>query len=603
MHSVLTGQPAALAFLAGGGEMGSRIRSHDWAATPLGAPGGWPQSLRSALSICLQSSLPTAIYWGPELRLLYNDAWAPVPAERHPWALGRPGHEVWADIWPVVEPQMRQVLGTGEGFSTFDQMLPMARDGLVQETFWNYSFTPIRGEDGGVAGILNQGHEVTERVLDERRGRFLFELSDRLRALSDPAAIIATAQEALGRHLRASRVGYGEVEEGERHLTIAGNWTDGTVPSREGRHDLAAFGPAVLAALRAGELLLVPDVARDARSAAAGILAAFQAIDTRAVIAAPLVKERRLNAVLYVHAREPRPWTRRDAELVADVAERSWSAVGRARAEIERDASAARLRESEARFRNMADHAPVMMWVTDPAGQCIYLNRLWYDFTGQAPEEAQGFGWLDATHPEDRARAEQTFVAANAARAPFRIEYRLRRADGAYRWTIDAAAPRFGEDGEFLGYVGSVIDIQERNESEAALRLSEQRFRAAVDAMEGILWTNDAEGRMVGDQPDWARLTGQGPAEYAGHGWTRAVHPDDREASLRSWTEAVGRGGTYVFEHRVRRHDGAWRHFAIRAIPVLAPDRSVQEWVGVHTDITEAGKRRRGCARANGASA
>ena len=76
-------------FLSGGGSLGALIRAHDWAETPLGPPDGWPQSLRSALSICLHSSFPTAIYWGPSLTLLYNDAWAPIPAERHPWALGQ----------------------------------------------------------------------------------------------------------------------------------------------------------------------------------------------------------------------------------------------------------------------------------------------------------------------------------------------------------------------------------------------------------------------------------------------------------------------------------------------------------------------------------
>lgn len=154
--------------MAGGGEMGERIRAHDWAATPLGPPETWPQSLRSALSICLHSSFPTAIYWGPELRLLYNDAWAPIPAERHPWALGQPGADVWADIWDVVGPQFDRVFETGEGFSTFDQMLAMVRNGVPTETYWNYSFTPIRGEQGAVAGIFNQGHETTSRILADR---------------------------------------------------------------------------------------------------------------------------------------------------------------------------------------------------------------------------------------------------------------------------------------------------------------------------------------------------------------------------------------------------------------------------------------------------
>ena len=158
----------SLDFLAGGGEMGERIRGHDWASSPLGAPETWPQSLRSALSICLHSSFPTAIYWGPELRLLYNDAWAPIPAERHPWALGRPGAEVWSDIWDVVGPQFGGVVASGEGFSAYDQMLLMVRGGEALETYWNYSFTPIRGESGLVAGIFNQGNEITDRVMRDR---------------------------------------------------------------------------------------------------------------------------------------------------------------------------------------------------------------------------------------------------------------------------------------------------------------------------------------------------------------------------------------------------------------------------------------------------
>jgi len=156
-------------FLRGGGEMGERIRDHDWAGTPLGPPDQWPQALRSAMSICLHSRFPTAIYWGPDLHLIYNDAWAPIPADRHPWALGRPGPEVWADIWDVVGPQFQRVIDSGEGFSTYDQLLWMERDGVPRETYWNYSFTPLLDEEGSVVGVLNQGNETTDRVLSDRR--------------------------------------------------------------------------------------------------------------------------------------------------------------------------------------------------------------------------------------------------------------------------------------------------------------------------------------------------------------------------------------------------------------------------------------------------
>jgi PAS domain S-box-containing protein len=124
------------------------------------------------------------------------------------------------------------------------------------------------------------------------------------------------------------------------------------------------------------------------------------------------------------------------------------------------------LKESEARFRNMADSAPVMLWVTDATGRCTYLSRSWYEFTGQTEETGLGFGWLSVTHPDDAARTQEAFLAANAAHKPFRVEYQLRRKDGEYRWAIDSASPRFGPGGEFLGYIGSVIDITERKHVE-----------------------------------------------------------------------------------------------------------------------------------------
>lgn len=182
-----SGHPA---FLAGGGRMGAMIRAHDWESTPLGSPDSWPQSLRSALSICLHSTFPTAIYWGPELRLLYNDAWAHIPAERHPWSLGRPGAEVWHDIWDVVGPQFERVLATGEGFSAYDQLLMMERDGSPVETYWNYSFTAIRGEDGSVVGIFNQGNETTKSVMARRAAQAEIERLDRMFAEAPSAVAV-----------------------------------------------------------------------------------------------------------------------------------------------------------------------------------------------------------------------------------------------------------------------------------------------------------------------------------------------------------------------------------------------------------------------------
>jgi len=118
--------------------------------------------------------------------------------------------------------------------------------------------------------------------------------------------------------------------------------------------------------------------------------------------------------------------------------------------------------EVECRFHQLADNAPVMVWMTEPDASCCFVSKSWYEFTGQTPETGLGFGWLDAVHPDDRMAARDIFSAANAEREPFRLDYRLRRKDGEYRWAIDVAAPRVDGEGRFLGYIGSVMDITDR---------------------------------------------------------------------------------------------------------------------------------------------
>ncbi|MEH2175354.1 ATP-binding protein [Nostoc sp.] len=141
------------------------------------------------------------------------------------------------------------------------------------------------------------------------------------------------------------------------------------------------------------------------------------------------------------------------------------------------------LRESEEKFRNMADNAPFMVWVTDTNSYCTYLSQSWYDFTGQSEEMGLGFGWLNAVHPEDYNDARSVFLEASSSYSAFRLEYRLRRKDGKYRSCIDAANPWFGVDGEFKGYIGSVIDITERKVAEAERdRLLELEQAARTEA-------------------------------------------------------------------------------------------------------------------------
>ena len=131
-------------------------------------------------------------------------------------------------------------------------------------------------------------------------------------------------------------------------------------------------------------------------------------------------------------------------------------------------------------------------------------------------------------------------------------------------------------------------EIRERRAVEAGLRRSDERFRAAIAAIQGVLWTNSADGRMHGEQPGWGALTGQSFEAYQGFGWAEAIHPEDAAPTVAAWNEAVAARRTFVFEHRVRRRDGRYANFAVRAVPIVEEGTGeIREWVGVHTDITE----------------
>lgn len=169
---------AALNFLSGGGEMGRLIREFDWAGHPLGNPGAWPQSLKTAVSLILNSKHPMWIGWGPEISFLYNDAYLHVLGlAKHPWALGRPASEVWAEIWDVCGPLAERVFSEGQATFLDDVRLFMNRGDFLEETYYSFSYSPIPDESGNVGGLFCPSNDVTAKVLSARRLRTLSELS------------------------------------------------------------------------------------------------------------------------------------------------------------------------------------------------------------------------------------------------------------------------------------------------------------------------------------------------------------------------------------------------------------------------------------------
>ena len=177
--------------LSGGGEMGALMRAKDWSTTSIGAVTDWPQSLRTAVSICLSSRFPILIWWGPDYVKLYNDAYRPMLGRKHPKALGQRGMECWPEIWPIIGPMLDSVMARGEATWSEDQLLLLDRNGYVEECYFTFSYSPIKDETGQVAGIFTAVTETTQRVLGERRLRTL-------RALAAEPADARTPDDACG---------------------------------------------------------------------------------------------------------------------------------------------------------------------------------------------------------------------------------------------------------------------------------------------------------------------------------------------------------------------------------------------------------------------
>ena len=155
-------------FLSGGGEMGELIRAMDWSKNSLGDPGEWSQSLRTSVSICLNSSFPILIWWGTDLIKIYNDAYCVLIAAKHPKAMGANGADVWPEIWHIIGPMLQGVLHNGEATWSEDQQLIIERNGYPEECYFTFSYSAIRDETGKIAGVFCAVNETTQKVLREK---------------------------------------------------------------------------------------------------------------------------------------------------------------------------------------------------------------------------------------------------------------------------------------------------------------------------------------------------------------------------------------------------------------------------------------------------
>ena len=409
----------SLQFLSGGGKMGEHIRSFDWSKTAIGSPDTWPQSLRIAVRIMLDCPFGMYIAWGNEYIQLYNDGYRPIlGATKHPHALGMSTPKSFAEIWPTIGPMFEGVMqGIPVGFTDFEVQLD--RNGFLEECVFDFSYSPIRLENGEVGGVLTTVIETTDKVkavkaLKESESRF----QNLVREVNVGIIVL------IGEEMRVDVVNeaYGRLIASEPH-DLLGKLLFDVIPEAED-----VFRPILNKVRLTGESLYLYDQPY-------GVVMHGKKI------------EGYLN-VVYQAYKETDGTITGVIALCQDVTE-----TLKSRKKIE---------ESEERFRTLSETIPHMIWTATPDGKKNFFNKYFLDYTGLSFEELKGVGWQAIIFPDDLVKELQQWDHTRATGEDFIIEKRVRRKDGTYRWHLGHSIAQKDKQGNIIGWIGTNTEIEEQ---------------------------------------------------------------------------------------------------------------------------------------------
>jgi PAS domain S-box-containing protein len=246
------------------------------------------------------------------------------------------------------------------------------------------------------------------------------------------------------------------------------------------------------------------------------------------------------------------------------------------------------LRESESRFRIVADAAPVLIWMSGVDKLCSFFNKPWLEFTGRSIEQELGNGWAEGVHQDDLERCVHVYGSAFEARQSFVMQYRLRRYDGEYRWVSDQGVPRYDTHGTFAGYIGSCVDVTELVNKDRALRESEERMRVATEAVNLGIWEWDlSKDEIWATNARRALLGLPASGTIALEDFISRLHPDDRGRVQRTMDDAIHTGEDFDSEYRLILPDGIVRWMSTRGSVHFDDSRKPARLLGISIDITE----------------
>ena len=529
-----TNRSMAPDFLAGGGEMGALMRAHDWSGTSLGPPDEWPQSLRTSIRILLNTNHPMFIWWGQDLIQFYNDGYRrTLGPERHPGALGQRGRECWKEIWHIIGPQIDQVMSGGGATWHENQLVPITRHGRLEQVYWTYGFSPI--DDGNrIGGVLVICRDVTDDYM--------------------ASVALRERESELARVQQIGKIGGLEVD------------LRGGFRNRRSPEYLAIHGLSPEAANETHEDW-VRRIHPDDRDATEKQF--LDAVD---------------NGVRDYTARYRiiRPndgqvrWISVKSVIERDEDGKAIRLVG-AHTDITEQIMAERaLRQSEEEFRTLADALPHHVWTARPNGRLSWLNPRVYEYSGATIEELNREGWHRMVHPEDIHAAVAAWKRALRTGDPYEVEFRLRRADGEFRWFLTRGVPARDESGKIIRWIGTNTDVHDQKTTEAELAELNKTLAARVrektrerdriwNVSQDLLVVADMDGTWLSLNPAWTATLGWSRQDMLNKTSQWLEHPDDRDKTNVE-LENLPRARSIRFENRLRHKDGSYRWLSWTAV-------------------------------------
>lgn len=474
-------------FLQHGGKMGKIIRTTDWSTHHLGSIDTWPQSLQSALGICLHSKFPISVYWGRNMTLFYNDAWSPILADKHPYALGLPAREAWSDIWELIGEPMRHVMETGQGTLNENTLLPMKRRGFTEECYFDYTFNPIFDENDEVVGILNVGTETTSRTLSKRRNEVYRKLSEKSISAESPEEVCIIIANTLTESPEDVPYALIYLYNADRSALRLATSTSVDLDS--------AFAPDLINLANTQTVLPFRSALRTRTAKHVRDLDNHFTLpggvwdeSSREAVLMPIVRphSKELYGVMVFGVSPRLPYDKRYEDFFFQITEQTAFALGVAYDQRHKLNLEAREHVAREQLQTALSSGAVGVWSWDILSNKVYADKnLAKRFGIDARKAAEGLSlevFTNSIHPDDRKRIiQQVQKAANKTKS-FEEEYRTIDGEGKIGWVIARGKVEDDEDGKPVRFPGVIVDITERKKIEHELASVEQMFSALFES-------------------------------------------------------------------------------------------------------------------------